>query len=220
LKPADLQKIYRRQAAWFAGERSRLLRKVNIASKRRVLDLGAGTGETLCELDRRARGFAVGVDSEIGTLRLAAGRRVAGQAESLPFQNATFDLVFTQMFFLWARPLKEILAELRRVLAPGGHLIAAAEPDYSGAVEHPTEHGQMGRLAETLAADGADIEIGRKLGGELMRAGFRVACGVHPARPLESALPDSIFAVPELVELTDGLEFLFLPYFHFLAVRV
>ena len=199
------RELYRRQDAWFAAERSRLLRRARIAERRNVLDLGAGTGETLAELRRRAVGPVVALDCDIAALRLAAGARVLGRAERLPFADGAFDLVFAQMFFLWARPLESVLAEVRRVLSPGGHLLAAAEPDYGGAVEHPGGCGGIGKLAAELGAEGADVQIGRKLGAALAAAGFEsVECSTHPARPLESAGPG---------------QFLFVPYFSFLAVR-
>lgn len=219
MDPSDLKGIYERQVAWFAGERSRLLRKVDITTKKRILDLGAGTGETLSELTRRSEGFVCGLDADAQVLRLAAGVRVLGQARALPFADEAFDLVFTQMFFLWAGPLGEVLAEIRRVLAPAGHLLACAEPDYGGAIAHPHDAASLADLAETLMAEGADVRIGRRLGSEMQRAGFTVACGVHPSRPLEAALEDSPFHAPELLETNPELKFLFVPYFHFLAVK-
>ena len=219
MKPEELQGVYRRQAEWFAGQRGRLLRGARMAARKRVLDLGAGSCETLAELDRNAAGFAVGLDCDMDILRLGSGRRVAARAGALPFPDGAFDLVFAQMFFMWAGPLEAVLGEVRRVLAADGYVVACAEPDYGGAVEHPAERAGLAELAGRLAAEGADVHVGRKLGGALARAGFKVACGLHPARPLEAALPDSEFAAPELVGSAEGLEFLFLPYFWFLARR-
>lgn len=219
MRPEELQKIYRRQAQWFAGERSRLLRKVNIAAKQSVLDLGAGSGEVLRELNRRAGGIVIGLDQDISVLRLAdPGLRIlAGSGNRLPFRDHVFDLIFTQMFFLWVSALDAMLVEINRVLAPEGHLIAAAEPDYGGAIEHPHEGALSKGLVAKLSAEGADVAVGRKLGSCLERAGFTVECGVHPARPLESAKADSPFAAPEIVEPSDEMEFLFVPYFYFLG---
>jgi SAM-dependent methyltransferase len=213
----ELRQIYRRQAAWFAGERNRLLRRADIARCDRVLDLGCGSCETLRDLERRVGGAAVGVDLDLEILRLGGGRRVAADGRVLPFAAGCFDLVFAQMFFMWARP-EEVLPEISRVMAPGGSLVACAEPDYGGVVEHPPA-GRMDTVASSLRAEGADVEVGRKLGAALQRAGFRVECGVHPARPLEAGRGDSGFAAPGPGGERTEFEFLFVPHFWFLAVK-
>ena len=217
MRPEDLERIYERQGAWFAPVRSRLLRRVQIGHKRCVLDLGAGTGETLEELGRRSPGVVVGLDADRGALDLAEGLLVLGQATDLPFGDGTFDLVFTQMFFMWAGPLKDVVAEIRRVLSPSGHLVACAEPDHGAAIEHPAGGDLLSDLAESLSASGADVRVARKLGGELARAGFSIDCGIHPCRPIEAARPGSDLSAPELLDPTPDLEFLFIPYFWFVC---
>ena len=49
------------QAEWLAPARARLLRRVGIARRRRILDLGAGYGAVTGELVRRGGGFVGGV---------------------------------------------------------------------------------------------------------------------------------------------------------------
>jgi SAM-dependent methyltransferase len=200
--PDKLRDIYRKQSDWFAGERNRLLRKAEIARRRCVLDLGTGTGELLANLDRRAAGFAVGVDAEAEALRFAAGWRVVASAHALPFPDATFDLVFTQMFFLWAKPLERVLVEIQRILTGDGCLIAAAEPDYGGAIEYPANAGGLNIFTEQLQSESADLHVGRKLGGAMTNAGFDVECGVHASRPLAQE---------------SDAAFLYVPYFYFFA---
>jgi SAM-dependent methyltransferase len=217
LSPRELREVYRRQDGWFAVERGRLLRKVDLPARRRVLDLGCGSCETLAELDRRAAGFAVGADLDVRVLALGGGRRVAADARALPFPDSCFDLIFTQMFFMWARPA-EVLPEIVRVLAPGGQLVACAEPDYGAAVEHP-EAGGLDELTRGLEGEGADLRVGRRLGGELARAGLEVRSGLHPTDPVRAARPDGEFAAPELLAPRAELQFLFVPYFWFLARR-
>jgi SAM-dependent methyltransferase len=218
LDPRELKNVYRRQDAWFAGERGRLLGEAAIGRARRVLDLGCGTCETLPELDRRAGSPAVGRDCDIEVLRLGAGRRVCAGARRLPFADGAFDLVFAQMFFMWALD-EEVLAEVSRVLSPGGHLVAAAEPDYGGAIEHPAGSADIAGLAERLSAEGADVRAARRLCGFLQRAGFEVSCGLHPCDPIGSARGEGGLATPELTEPRGAAEFLFVPYFWFLARR-
>jgi len=220
---ADLWSIYRRQAEWFAGERSRLLRKANIAAKRCVLDLGCGTGAILPELRRRAQGTVYGLDSDSAALSEAGAPDdpllVEGDAGDLPFKDGLFDLVFTQMFFLWVHDIPRVLGEVHRVLRCGGHLILAAEPDYGGAIEHPETCDGPVNLARRLEGEGADPAVARKLGGMLEAAGFEVQCGIHPARPLEAADPASAYAAPELLASSADRQFLFIPYFYFFCVR-
>ncbi len=90
-----------------------------------VLDVATGTGLVAAELLRR--GFRVtGVDQSLEMLALARRRfgdrveLVEASAESLPFANASFDhLTFTYLLRYVADP-GSTLAELARVVRPGG----------------------------------------------------------------------------------------------------
>ncbi|WP_110946324.1 class I SAM-dependent methyltransferase [Streptomyces avicenniae] len=100
-----------------------------------VLDAGCGAGavaEALCE-----RGaFVVGFDSSAGMLALARQRLgddvVLEHAElggPLPFADGGFDDVVASLVLHYLEDWTTALAELRRVLRPGGRLI--------GSVHHP-----------------------------------------------------------------------------------
>jgi SAM-dependent methyltransferase len=218
----QLQQSYREQAAWFRSERNRLLRKADILNRRRILDLGTGPGVMLDELRRRTRGSVIGLDNASDVLALAPASVVCGDARAMPFADAAFDLVFTQMFFLWARPLDTILSEIVRVLEPGGTLIAVAEPDYGGLIEYPGFPGPFARFAASIASEGADTIIARKLGPALQAKGFTVTAGIHPADPLASPRlsahihpPGPSDSQPREDELPPA--FSFIPYFWFFA---
>ena len=112
---------------------------------RRVLDLGAGTGHATLELKRRYRdALVVAVDLAPGMLQEAgqrlgwrerwlggrlAGRRgsrferVAGDAYRLPLADHSIDLVFSSLMLQWCDDLDAALAEIHRVLQPGGLLL-------------------------------------------------------------------------------------------------
>ena len=174
LPSADL---LRQQAAWLAPARARLLRRVEIARRRRVLDLACGHGAVTGELVRRSVGPVLAVDRD---LRALAGQREAfrqatrlcADATRLPLADRSFDLVFCQFAMLWL-DAAGVVGEVRRVLEPGGVLVAL-EPDYGGMIESPPQIATQELWLSALARTGADPEIGRKLPGLLAAAGFGV----------------------------------------------
>jgi SAM-dependent methyltransferase len=92
-----------------------------------VLDCGCGTGNNLLLLRRYGR--ALGIDLTWAGLAFAqqrGERQIAcASAAQLPFPNASFDVV-TSFDVLYALPdevERGAIAEMHRVLKPGGHLI-------------------------------------------------------------------------------------------------
>jgi ubiquinone/menaquinone biosynthesis C-methylase UbiE len=133
---------------WFTdtfvfGGKSRELRQrtVNLARIQpgeQVLDVGCGTGTLALEVQRRVgkAGRVAGIDpsaEQIARARAKAARRnmpidfQIGVIEQLPFPDQMFDVVFsTLMMHHLPAPLKrQGLAEIARVLKPGGRLVIA-----------------------------------------------------------------------------------------------
>jgi SAM-dependent methyltransferase len=182
--PPDLPapKLLARQAERLAGVRARLLRRVGIAHRGPVLDLGAGYGSVTGELGRRSRGPAIALDRRVAPLRRIDTAAVAGDGAALPFRDGAFDLVFAQLVFLWITRLDAAVAEVARVLRPGGVLVAI-EPDYGGAIEHPPAIATAALWEQGLARAGADPRVGRRLVVALRARGFEVAAELSAALP-------------------------------------
>ncbi len=91
----------------------------------RVLDLGCGTGRNLPLLSPGTA--AIGLDPSWDSLARARRRApavplVVGRAEALPFRTGAFDTVLSGLVFCSVPDPHRGLAEVRRVLAPGGRL--------------------------------------------------------------------------------------------------
>jgi SAM-dependent methyltransferase len=91
-----------------------------------ILDLGCGDGQlTLRIVSTGAR--VVGVDTSPEMLAAARSRGIdahEGNAESLPFADRSFDAVFSNAVLHWVRGQDAMMAEVRRVLKPGGRFVA------------------------------------------------------------------------------------------------
>jgi len=110
---------------------------VDLSEVRRALDAGCGTGVFLLPLARKLApqgAHVVGLDLAEGTLGVARARVAAeglpvecliGDVEALPFDDGAFDLVLANYMLYHVPDLDRAIAELRRVLRPGGTLLAA-----------------------------------------------------------------------------------------------
>lgn len=199
--------LLRAQAEWLAPARARLLRRVAVARRGRVLDLGAGSGAVTGELVRRAASESgvVAFDLAFAALHaevapFAGAARVCGNALCLPFPSQTFDLIFCQCALLWMQPATVVLDEIARVLRPEGALVAL-EPDYGGLIEHPPQAALRDVWVAALIRAGANPFIGRKLPGWLEARGFRLRVDLLPElRPPDSARFDFLRGLPLTAE--------------------
>jgi ubiquinone/menaquinone biosynthesis C-methylase UbiE len=99
-----------------------------VPQARTVLDVGCGTGRLLERLGRAyPTARLAGVDAAVGMAAVAARRhRIAalvGIAEQLPFRTGSVELLVSTISFHHWGDQRRGLAEVRRVLIPGGHLL-------------------------------------------------------------------------------------------------
>ncbi|MDQ3874425.1 MAG: class I SAM-dependent methyltransferase [Actinomycetota bacterium] len=107
-------------------------RKLLSAARGRVLEVGAGTGLNVPHYPEVEELVFLEPDEAMADrlrARLAenalAATVVAARAESLPFEDATFDTVVVTAVLCTVQDVGRSLRELRRVLEPGGRLLFA-----------------------------------------------------------------------------------------------
>jgi ubiquinone/menaquinone biosynthesis C-methylase UbiE len=130
----------------------------------RILDAGCGSGPLSAAL--RAKGAVVtGVDGSPAMIELARQRlgddaalHVADLGQPLPFDDGAFDDVVASLVLHYLRDWAAPLAELRRVLKPGGRLILSVnhpsvykllypDADYFAITQYSEEYTFNGRSA-------------------------------------------------------------------------
>lgn len=129
-------------------------------------------------------GYVTGIDREESQIERARSRAASQQLHNadfevgsiyeLPFPEASFDVVFAHAVFEHLSSPAAALAELHRVLAPGG-LLALRSPDWGGFIVAPDTAGLRSAInlyIEIQTANGGDVYAGRKFPGLLRSAGF------------------------------------------------
>jgi len=180
-----LHKRYAEQAEWTAAARKRLLETAPLNAGSAALEVGSGTGVISSSLSREYSIFMYGLDIDPAATRLAVrldpnSRYLVGDGYTLPFPGGSFDLVVCHFLLLWIKTPLDVLRDMLRVLRPNGCLMAFAEPDYGGRLDHPPELVHLGEWqTKALQRAGADPFIGRKLRALLAAAGAeRIFSGV------------------------------------------
>ena len=150
-----------------------------------LLDVGCGPGTITVDLARRVLpGRVIGIDRAPEVLAQASahvtGQGVsvelrAGDVYALEFQDASFDVVHAHQVLQHLSDPVRALAEMRRVLRPGG-LLAARDSDYACFAWAPL-NPLLSRWLELYRAvarrNAGEPDAGRFLKGWALDAGFR-----------------------------------------------
>jgi len=126
---AEMAEAYEAQfvPAFFSQWAPHLLDATGVSAGQRVLDVATGTGIVARSAADRVgpTGSVVGLD--LNNAMLAVARRIQpeiewrqGDAAALPFGDAEFDIVLSQMALMFFPDPIEALREMRRVLRPAG----------------------------------------------------------------------------------------------------
>jgi ubiquinone/menaquinone biosynthesis C-methylase UbiE len=167
----------------------------------RSLEIGSGTGYFTLNMLRAGlieratcTDISPGMLATLSTNAKRLGlevRTVTADAEQLPFEDASFDLVLGHAVLHHIPDLPRAFGEFARVLAPGGTLLFAGEPSRYG--------DRLARVPKRFAGAVAPL--------------WRRALRARPAPPAEGGAPDAAlesvvdvhaFAPGELRELAQG----------------
>jgi ubiquinone/menaquinone biosynthesis C-methylase UbiE len=105
----------------------------------RVLEVGAGLGTDLAQFARNGS-IVTDLDMSAGHLELAklnfarrglTGAFHHGDAENMPFDDATFDVVYSNGVIHHTPNTSRVIGEIRRVLKPGGRAIIMVYAEHS-----------------------------------------------------------------------------------------
>jgi ubiquinone/menaquinone biosynthesis C-methylase UbiE len=139
-----VREVYTGLAPWYdtwanlteVRPRKRAIELAAVRDGERVLEVAVGTGLAMEELARaNPSGQTTGLDLTPGMLAQARRRMASlpegswslleGDATALPFADASFDLVLNNYMFdlLAEAEFAPVLAEMHRVLRPGGRLV-------------------------------------------------------------------------------------------------
>jgi ubiquinone/menaquinone biosynthesis C-methylase UbiE len=142
--------------AWFEPMARDLIAAVQLSPGERVLDVGTGTGLTanLASIALGRAGCVIGIDPSMGMLRIARQRSllaVAAMTPGLPFPPGCFDAVVANLVLSHLPDLDRGLADMLRVVHPGGRLgVTAWGPD-------TTDPDDQGSEADTVVASAREI---------------------------------------------------------------
>ena len=190
---------------------------------RRILDVGCGAGPLLEAL--RDRGAIVtGIDPSAKMLELARRRLDEGVtlnqgalgSDPLPYPDATFDDAIACLVLHYLQDWTAPLAELRRVLVPGGRLIVAVNHPFVYKLLYPdASYSLIAEYSEDYTFSGKSAVLTywhrplHAMTAAFTAAGFRISVISEPppAPGARERFPD------ELATLPTGASFLCFLFF-------
>lgn len=137
------------------AQREQVIQALNLQPGERVLDVGSGPGFLAAAMGEGVgpAGWVCGVDISEPLLALARSHCVHqpwiefryGEASQLPFPNHHFDVAISTQVLEYVRDVEVALAELYRVLRPGGRLLLL-DTDWDSLVWYTPNPARMKRI--------------------------------------------------------------------------
>jgi SAM-dependent methyltransferase len=124
------------------------LEAVAAAEPQRVLEVGGGEGELAQRIVEQLGAELVGIDQSEAMVEAQRAKGIdarVGDVRALPFDNGEFDVAVAAWMLYHVPELDGALSELRRVLTPGGTLVAVTND-----VEHLIELWDLAQRASRM----------------------------------------------------------------------
>jgi len=149
----------------------------------RMIDIGSGPGYVLRDLAEAVgpSGMAIGVDpteamNELARKRCAGLAQVElkeGDAAALPAEAGEYDAAVCTQVYEYVTDIAAALAELRRVLKPGGRAVIL-DTDWDSLVWSAKDEGRARRILKAWDAHLADPHLPKTLSARLREADFEI----------------------------------------------
>jgi len=180
-------------------QRSELMRALSPKRGERILELGSGNGIFTRELVDCvcSDGHVIGLDSSEVIIEMARhvcpdGEFVLGDAQDLPFENATFDAIVAAQLFCFLNNVDVALTEAFRVLKPGGRIVIL-DTDWDTLIWRNSDPDLMERMLDAYKAVYADAHLPRTLPESMMQSGF-ASVAVDSFVVLNTSFADDTYA--------------------------
>ena len=166
-------------------QRQAVLEQLALQPGERVLDVGVGPGFLAADMAAAVGqdGLVCGIDPSDSMLALAGRRAVVplaaplqlqrGDACHVPYPDGSFDVVVSTQVLEYVDDIPAALAEIRRVLRPGGRVLLL-DTDWDSIVWSSSDEARTRAVLHAWEQHLADPHLPRRLAGCLERAGFVV----------------------------------------------
>jgi arsenite methyltransferase len=163
------------------AQRERVLDVLSLKAGEQVVDLGCGPGLLALQMAERvgSRGVIQCIDASESMVAIARRRCAAikwveprvGDVAALPYSEGAFEAGVCTQVYEYVPDIDRALAELYRVLKPGGRAVVI-DTDWESCVWHSSDPARMRRMIEAWDRHCPHPHLPRTLGRRMRAAGF------------------------------------------------